>query len=439
MAKKETELELDSTIWDRLQVDNLAPLLNKTEKEKEKEKENKKRNRYLGIIGTVLGSVFWLYFIIQSFFYNLDNLISTKIPSIDFLVDYKFFVFLGLATLCAITIKRYYLVYLYILFFPLILFLWKIPLLIYRFKSWLLVLTIIETITSLFYKFKTRLIVITASLFSFLVIFVSSSKPLLLLAVLALSLVSLFTLARTVYLSYKTSIFFSFQSKLIGKFRKSGIAQSMITVDSKVKKSKTKKLTKEQSTAILSNIQMSLLFNRSIYFWAYQLEKYKQSRIGFILSGVSYVWLYIKLGILLGFINYALYKIEPTNFIIHNTDSFINFLYYSFNSMFFNEIGGILANSDTTIVIRIVSGITGILLIGVLALNFVYVAKQTKNDDELTRAIKDIKDEGKELEKHIKSEFQVTTAEAIEKLAELKAGMLTLILKITSQLPDDFK
>jgi len=242
-----------------------------------------------------------------------------------------------------------------------------------------------------------------------------------------------------VYLSYKTSIFLSFQSKLISKFRKSGIAQSMITVDSKVKKSKTKKLTKVQSTAILSNIQMSLLFNRSIYFWAYQLEKYKQSRVGFILSGVSYVWLYIKLGLFLGFINYALYKIEPLNFIIHNTDSFINFLYYSFNSLFFNEISGILASSDTTIVIRIVSGITGILLIGVLALNFVYVARQTKNDDELTRAIKDIKDEGKELEKHIKSEFQVTTAEAIEKLGELKAGMLSLILKITSQLPDDFK
>lgn len=435
MTKQEMATDLEASILDRLQIDHLAPLLKKSKEEEKKEAKKK----HLGIIGVVLGSIFWSYFIIQSFFYNLDNFISTSLPSIAVLVDYKFFVFLGLATLCAITIKRYYLVYLYVISFPLIVLFWKIPLAVYRFKSWLLVLTIIETIVSFFYKFKTRLVVTTITLFSFLVILVSNSRPLLYMAVIALTLVSIFTLARTVYLSYKTSIFFSFQSKMIGKFRKSGIAQSMITVDSKVKKSKTKKLTKEQSTAIISNIQMSLLFNRSIYFWAYQLEKYKQSKVGFILSGISYVWLYIKLGIFLGFINYALYNINPSNFLINSTDSFINFVYYSFNSLFFNEIAGIAANSDVVIAIRLVSGITGILLIGVLVLNFVYVARQTKNDDELTKAIEAIRDEGKQLEKHIESEFQVTATQAIEKLKELQAGMLSIILKITSQLPDDFK
>jgi len=424
------------TIWDKLQIEKAETKPKTTDKVTGK---NKGVNyKAISQLGDVFGVTFWFYVIFQVFFYDVDSFLKALLPqNLDFIVDYKFFIFLTITALFALFIKKYYLIYLYIVLYPLVVIFWKFPKLIYRFKSWLLFLSVIEVISSFFYKFKFKIIITTITLFGLLLVVAFNSKPVIVFACLTLISVLLFSMVRTIYLSFRTPVFLKFHARMIEKIRNSNMAQKLILIDDKIKKSKARKLTKEQSTTFLTNVQTGLLFHRIIYFWAYQLEKYRASKISFIMSGISYIWLYIKLVVFLSFINYGIYRINPAEFTL-SSDSFIYFINYSLNSLLLNETSQLLASGNISVFVRIVSGMIGILLLAVLLLNFLYVAKQSKDDKELAKAIDDIKNQGKELELQIKDEYLVTAEEAVQKLQEFKTGLLSLILLISSKLPKDY-
>lgn len=390
------------------------------------------------ICANILAPAFWLYLLINTFIINLDSILLRYMPGmLAHAINYKFFTFLIISTIFAILLKNYILLYLYILFYPLIVLFWKLPKFIYHFRSWILLLSITELITSMFSKFKIKLITTTLTLVGFLAIVSTKNSSLLTFSIVVLALLMLYLVYITIYSSFISSVFFSMQAKMINKFQNSGFAQKLILIDDKIKDSKSKQLTKEQSTAVLGTLQSAVLLHRLIYFWAYQLEKYRSSKIGFILNGISYLWLYLKLIIFLSFINFGIYKLDPTNFLSQN-DTFISFMHYSITSLFFNEINQLTAVSDLSIIVRIFSGLIGYLLVGVFALNIIITAKQNRDDLELDSAIKAIKKEGKNLSGTIKQEYQVSTYEVIDRLRELKAGFLSLILLITSQLPENF-
>lgn len=424
------------TIWDKLQVDQAE-----TKPKKKGSSRDKKKGsdyRIIGQLGRVFGSLFWIYLIIQVFFCDVDSFLIMLLPqNASFIVDYKFFLFLAMTAIFALFVKKYYLVYLYIIIYPLIIPFWEVPKLIYKFKSWLVFLGVVEVISNLFYKPKYKIIITTASLFGFLLVSVFNSKPVIVFGCLVLTLIILFSTVRTIILSFKTPIFLKFQAGMIGKIRNSGLVRHLILIDEKIKQSKAKKLTKEQSSTVLTNIQTGLLFHRIIYFWAYQLEKYRASKISFILGGISYIWLFIKLVVFLAFINYGIYRINPIEF-KSASSSFVHFINYSLNSLFLNETTQLLAIGNISTFVRIVSGVVGSLLLAMLVLNFVVVAKKSKDDRELTNAISDIKHQGKELETQIKGEYSVTAEEAIERLQEFKTGLLSLILLVSSKLPKDY-
>lgn len=424
------------TIWDKLQV---VEFKEQPATEKSKKKISSDFNfKTIARLGKIFGLFFWIYASVHVFFIDIDRYLLGIIPSgIAFLVNYKFFIFLLITATFALFIEGYYLVYLYIILFPLIILLWEIPKIIYKFKSWILFLGLMEVISSFFYKFRYKIMLLTATLFAFLLIAISNSRPVLAFSVFSLMVVLILSLFWTAYSSFQAPNFLSFQSKIIKKFRNSGFTRSLILIDEKIKKSKSRKLTKEQSTIVLTNMQMALLFHRSIYFWAYQLEKYRESRVGFILGGISYVWLFVKLVFFLSFMNYGLYKINPGDFYTSNA-SFFSFINYSINSLFFSETSQLLAIGNIPLILRILSGLIGYIVLGTLILSFFYKTKQMKEDKELTEAIKVIKAEGRELGEQIKGEYSVSTFEAIERLQEFKAGMLKWILTISSQLPDDY-
>lgn len=423
------------TIWDRIQI--VKP--RKQDATISKRKTRSDLNyRAIARLGKIFGLLLWVYGTVHVFFFDIDKYLLEVIhPRAVFIVNYKFFVFLLTTAAFALFVKNYFLVYLYIIFFPLIVIFWEIPKIIYKFKSWILFLGILEAISSFFYKFKYKIILFTAALSGSLLIAISNFRPILVFSDILLLVVLLLSLFWTIYSSFRVSTFIDFQSKVIKKFSNSSFVRSLVLIDEKIKMSKSGRLTKEQSNIVLANVQTALLFHRSTYFWAYQLEKYRESKVKFILSGISYGWLFIELVFFLSFMNYGLYKINPEAFYIINA-SFFSFINYSINSLFFSETSQLLAVGNTPLLLRIFSGVVGFLVLGTFITSFFYKAKQMKEDKELAEAIKDIKNEGRKLGKQIKIEYSVSAFEAIEKLREFKAGMLKWILAISSQLPDDY-
>jgi hypothetical protein len=435
-----SDKDKQTTLWDKLEfpiVDDIEGAKTPSKPDKSRDSTKRKRKAY-GIAGTILGLVFWLYLVVNTIFFNLDNLIQSVLPGeLAFLVTYKFFVFLGILVLTAVFLKRYFALVLYVIFFPGILMFWKIPRLLYRYKSWVVVLTIFDAIASLFGNFKKKILLGGVTIFTMLFVLILDNPMILAALAVILAAVLLYTLISTIVRSFSVSSFFTQQKRGIDWLLKKQVLTKVGLLDDKLKKKDIQKYTTEQTSQIINAIQLSLIGQRLIYFWAYQLEKYSKSNSAYLLNTLSYIWLFIKLIVFVTFINLAIYKIDPTQFIVRDGFGFLTALDYSLNAFVLNETSRALADGSIALITRIASEITGFLVLGSLLLNL-YAARIQKNNTDLQHAVDEIKSQGRAMEKRFAQEFELTPEQAIGKLSDLRNTMLKIINWITKQFPDDY-
>lgn len=112
---------------------------------------------------TFFASVFWLYTLVKLFVFDVDvYLIKTTAPDAVWILNYKSFVFLGLlASLFLLGVKEALSVVIYVVFFPFLVALWKLPRFLFRKKSWVLALAILNALIGFFQTFRRNLLVAT--------------------------------------------------------------------------------------------------------------------------------------------------------------------------------------------------------------------------------------------------------------------------------------
>lgn len=424
---------MTTSILDRLQI---VPI--EVNDNKKKKYSDSRKKSHVAQLGNILGLIFWLYAVLHVLVFDVDKYIASILPvEAYFLVTYKVFVFMILVSIFALFARNFTLLILYIIFFPIIIFFWRIPILIYSFKSWLVVIGLIEFIISLFDRFRLKILTISSTLIGFLFVAKSNNHYVLSITITLLGLLLLNSIVQSIISSFKASAFFKSQANLVSKFRTSEFTMGLIFLDDKLKKNRKAKLSPEDSNSVLLKIQMALMLHRGIGYWAYQLEKYRTSKAGYLLNISTYLSLYFKVVLYTTFINYGLYKINPLYFSNPNS-SFIVVLNYSLNSLIFNETTQMLAVADIAIMIRIITGIVGTIILGILVINLLVTTRQSKEDDLLTLSIKSISKERKALEKQIQSEYAVSTTEALDKVTQLKGGLLSIIFALSSEIPEEY-
>lgn len=425
------------SLWERIK-----PALIEQDSSLKKKKVASKKTRIrklFFVLADIAGFLLWLYVFIKSFVFDFDLYLADQFnPSLDAFLKYRFFFFVALVAVIILFYRNYWALFLYILFFPVIVILWKIPKLIYKTQSWLLVLGIFEFLASLVQNFRYKAVKNTVALFSALAIFLTVSKAFLGLSIFALFLILIIDFFRLVATALKGSQFLSLQSNIIKKFRSSGVGQSLITIRGDLVTDTTDLiLSKEKASMVLTRLQTAVLFSRVVRYWALQLEKYRDSRISFFLSTASYMRFVLETLLFFSLINYALYRIEPSNFLVSQGPTFFQFLYYSFASLLSREITVIVTSSDLAILIYMTSALIGWLVIPVLLLDFWINSRRNRSNEELDKAIQDVKKEGKAIDSIIEKEYEMTIEEAISKLSELKGVIIGWIYKISSSLPEE--
>lgn len=386
-----------------------------------------------------LSSLLWIYLIIKIFVIDFDLLIIQKLfPDLIWLLKYKFFILIGIASILMIVMKgSFYLLVIYVIFFPFLILLWKIPKLLWKTKSWTLFLSLLNFTLTFFKNFKVNFISKSFALISFFIILISKPSFLLFLPLVYLLAFLLFSTIRSISQSFRPSEVFTLQHKLINKLRNSKFGKSMISIDKKIKNKPIVKLDDQQLTTFTTNLQMVVVFNRFCYFFAHKLEEYKESKINALFNMWSYLWLFIQIVLIFTFINLGLYKINYTNFKYLETPNFYHFLYYSFNSVLTGGIEEFYPATGIAIITNITMKLFGLLLLPTFLINIIFSIREQKFNKNIESAIKAIKKEGDELDKFIKSEYKLTTRQAIKKLAGLKAGMINLIYNLSKEIPTE--
>ncbi|OPY60565.1 MAG: hypothetical protein A4E56_02604 [Pelotomaculum sp. PtaU1.Bin065] len=376
--------------------------------------------------------IIWLYIIIKTFIYDIDILLlKVFAPQYLYILNYKFFILIGLLAIILLVTrnKKLILWIVYISFYPLIIFLWKIPYKIFKINSWSLCIALINSILSFFKSFKFNFITIAISLISFIII-INATNPLLLwLSVLLICVASFIIFVQRIIITFKPASVFQIYTEILSRLQASfkNNAESCHDLNEQINITPIEQFNDKQLQKVADSLQESVILNRVCLFTAKKLRDYKNSKIYIISDVFTMLFLILFTVLAFAFINYGLFKINNEFFNISTTPTFFIFFYYSFEQLVFNSITEIVPVhqiSQTTAILQLFTSLFLTIIFISIFINF----KNQRYNNELNKVIKEIEDKGMFMEEFIQNEYKVENIQnAIYLLEQLKSSLISFI------------
>lgn len=433
----------DVSIWDKFDVDEYkraraATITGKAADKDEKVKPTgwrKWRARTFRILFDGFATLVWLYVPAKLFIGDFDRwIVSHVAPSLMWLLDYRFFVILTIGAVLLLCLRRWEFVVplLYLMFFPLVVLLWKIPRAYYRAKSWTLVIGTVQIGWALVQSL--RFAVVSATLFALAALTVAVRGPdwLLWVVVTGLPLLWLCVLARAVFYALKPSKFVRSQQHLSSTLLNSSFVWGLASPTEAVKSSEVVKLDKAQSDALVTQASIGLMIYGGSYFWAEQLENYRKSGISVLFNALSVVALAFEAVVLFTVANFGLFKIDRTQFEYVDPPQFATFVRYSLNSMFPGEINALQAKGSAASWLSVVSGFSFAVLLLVLVVSVVFSLKQSRDDVTAEESIQAMRNKSDEFADKLSNEYRLPLEDLANRIFEL-SGLLSFWTRYISK------
>jgi hypothetical protein len=398
---------------------------------------NNKKNRFPGFLREALAIFFWLYLVTKLFVFDIDIFLIDKLaPNYTWLINYKFFILIGLLAIIFLVTKNKHIFWwsLFVLFYPIILIFWKIPILIFKKKSWNLTFALFDSIISFFKSPKLRFVKTSIFLVSMAIILGSSNNILLWVSLSVITIIILLAYIQRSILIFKPPDVYHFYSKIFSKYGEFLKANPTFVLDENGKNLPIEGMDNTQIEKWTTSIQQLVLFNRVCLFFAKKLKSYKDSKfnIASYVFGIMILILFTVFSFTL--INYGLFKVNAHYFSFSNVPTFFNFIYYSFNNLLFNSIPDIVATAPVSQVFSMVESLFALFLI-VILVTLVLTVKNQKEVDEMDAVINSLSDEGKKMEDYIKDKYQFNNIdETMQALKKLNAALIDILYQITNSI-----
>jgi hypothetical protein len=435
-------------VWDRIErsvaLTPTAEPASKTEKKdktpEETEAEKRKRRRVILALD-IVSAVFWIYVIAKVFVVDLDQKLVTRVAAgHENLLDYRIFVYLGLVVV--IVWKRSTLLWIvgYLLLFPILVVVWKIPWFFIKRRSWALFLGTLQAVFTALSDFRYNLTSKFLALIAATLIIATSAKPLLIGSALYLAWLMAYSYFRLLKKTFGGSSFLRVQRESIKRLMASRPVRALTHLGDEYKRADVQVYNPTQLNQITSSISFGIIINKGLYFWAYQLERYRRDYSpSTIFAGVSYVWLLLGTAIGFTLINEATFKIDPSQY--STTDghpSFLAFTMYSVSTLATGDGGGISAVGDWAYGIQLAAAIAGPVLLATFGLNFVVTYRRERDESALRELVSTLKTTAREQDQRFREDWAVSVDEAHQRLEDLGAGLGFVVRWVTSAIPADF-
>ncbi|HXS35019.1 MAG TPA: hypothetical protein VN758_14770 [Solirubrobacterales bacterium] len=384
----------------------------------------------------LFASAFWIYAVLQVFVFDVDRAVLGLIsPGAETLANYRVLIFLALLAGAALVGRRLkpQAILLYVLIFPLVVLLWKLPKTLIKTRSWLAFFAVANVVVDLLGSFRYVAIATAAWIFAAVFILATDLNALLIASMLALVAVLVSSFWRTIRFSIRPARFLSFQAttieRVVGSDRMEGIA----ALSEELRSEDIEIFDSEQQQAFTSKLANAVLIHRVLGFWAYQLDQYRRSSFAVLLNFVGYLGLFVQTLATLTLVNYAIYKIDSAAFTYTNPPSLIDFGRYVLASFSGSEIAAVQSHSELAGAVSIVSALIGIVFLLGLGLTLLVSIRQGHQDEAAKETIGRIHRQGDMLENKLRGEYGVSMEEAVERLKELRYALMGLITYFSQQ------
>ncbi len=386
----------------------------------------------------LLAGLLWIYLFLKLFVFDFDLWIFQEyFPSLVWLFDYKFVIFLGFAAIALIVIPKRILWrwFWYILFYPMVCLV-KLGIFLYHKKSWVLLFALANGCIAFFRNFKRNIIVSAMYLVSCAVIVVGKQSDLIAFATCTLILLILYAYLRCFMIAFQPSEVFRGYTKLLAKVR--GSDRSSMELEPEMRLVPQQKLTNQQLELWSERLQTAVFFNRICFFVGTKLKEYQESPWRIVSPVINILFLLTYTILTFSLIYYGLFKYDNSYFIFTDYPVFFSFFYYSFSNVVVHDlpqISAALPVSQSVYMLQVFL----VLILGLILVTLMISHHAQKYSRELNRIVEELGTQEAEIEDHIRSEFGMeSVSHALSILNELKTSLVWLLyaLSANDQRPD---
>lgn len=390
------------------------------------------------IILDILASIIWIYSIIKLFVFDIDLYLANKyFPLLNTVIKYKLIVILLLLVLFILIRKNWNLIgdILYIVFFPLIILFWKIPVIFLRIKSWNVFFIFLTYVVTMVRSAKFNFITFTILLSCVVAVFVSTSRIILWPSVFLLLAVALAVILQKIVSVYSGSPILKYVSDAIAFLFDKG--KATFALEDEVKALPVEKLTEPQLQKWSTTLQLSVIFCRGCAFITRRLRDFQKSKYSTIVYIMNFLSLLVFTIIAFSFVYYGIFKINH-NFFSATNSQFFDFFFFSFNKSIFNSTAEIQA---ITILPKIITMLQEFLSLcfGTFVILLIFSINDERKSNEVDSVIKKIEKTEKSMEQNIQEQFSLDIINAIKQLEKYSAGMVKFIYILSKDIEEDIK
>jgi hypothetical protein len=371
------------------------------------------------------------------FVYDIDiYLMNHYFPNYEWVIKYKLFIFIGITIIIWAFTKNIKVVrwFLYLLFYPFILFFWTVPFLVFKSKSWTVALAVLNSGLVFYKSFKYNFFVIGITLISFCLLFHFKNVYVLYSVIGVLLIILTITYLGRLYSVFKPSHIYSMYLKLVNFLIKN--SQKMTAMDEEIRNLPVASMNPTQLQRWTEKLQNIVLINRGCYFVASKLREYQKSNLNILIYIFHLIVLLLVTIIFFAAINFAVFQINPDAFTHSNIPSFFTFIYYSFNKIYFSSINEITPASSLSEAVSMIEILFSFFLVSIF-LTLMFNVKSKKQTEELDSISGKLNEYGKQLDNTVQKDFGLSVIEAIQELERVKSAMLWLIYFFSKNLNKD--
>lgn len=434
------------TIWDKIDASvGVLGLVEQPPGSREPEAAGKGarsagRRRLRFALADIAGSALWIYAFAKIFIADFDRWVVERVaPGVIWLVDYRAFGFLAIATVILLLLRKrkaWWMVY--ILAFPLVILFWKLPRFYYRRRNWVLLIGTLHVAWTCFRGLRFGVAVLTLIAASVLSILLVDLPWLLWTASGVLTATWFAALVVAFRDAIAPSSFVRSQRSIMNRVLDSDRFWNFVALEDRVKSAEVERLDREQLNSVMTRASVGLITHRSGLVWAYQLDKYRRSGVSNLFSVISIASLILQAIVTFTFINLALFKLDPSQFVFDAEPGVPTFVYYAFGSIFVSEVSLLTPGGDWASALQVLAGFSAGVLGLLLVVTLFFGIRHARADEAATKAIQQMRRRSDEFARRVAQEFElVSIDELLRRVMSLGAvGLGGIIAYLNAQLSD---
>lgn len=182
--------------------------------------------------------------------------------------------------------------------------------------------------------------------------------------------------------------------------------------------SKDEKLSEEERKK--KKLRSLIMWNFGLNYVSKNLDGFKGKKAYVISWGLQLLYFVIISIIFFTFLNYQLFHINPSNYLVDGTPNLFEFFYYTFKTIPFDGIDSIKPNSELAKTIEMISfSVIGVFIL-VVAASVIFSLRQDKIKENVKLATKICNKQNQYIIKHVEEEFGITIKSALKEFSDIK-------------------